>query len=172
MERRKQFLIETHPSGDPKGRFSKQEGVACESAFWSPGAGSPFGRHLLLTSEALPRDLRACFTDWLKGMPLTETPCHSHWLTKWPVPLITTLDHSNTLNGHTRTLSLVLTAASWDSSPAKTCNEAPSVATSEAHKQHPRSSWGWRQVCWVLLNHLQNSFYVSSIQTQLSNYFY
>lgn len=61
------------------------------------------------------------------------------------MPLITTLDHSNTLNGHTRTLSLVLTAASWDSSPGKTCNKAPCChfrGSQTAPKQHVGAAAG------------------------------
>lgn len=128
--------------------------------FWSKVAGPPSGSRNTL--QRLP----VLFHWQLTVISLAGNPWHSQWLTKRCMPLTIKLYHSSTLNVTQRLLSSVLTV-SWDFSSTKTRPRSPQLLLhrSGTHKL-TNSTWGsrWgRQQRSVILNCLQNSYYMSEI---------
>lgn len=122
-------------------------------------------------------DLHVYFMDWLNVITLTEKPSHSHWLTKWHMPLSTERYHSNTLNCTPRIQSLVLTASSGDCHQPRQAPESPQLLLTDVVRARSLTAPERRVeaaavVCCVFVSYLRNSFYMSSRWTQLPNYFY
>ena len=141
--------------------------TACESTIldWS-GSPPSAGPSWLLERPAAPS--LSCFTDWLTVISLPENPWHSQWLTKCRKPPTIKLYHSSSPNCHTKAVILSL-----DSFPGLFVSQdktkvSPAVDPRKWHQQalsqRLQQQMGMAaEVCWLILNRLQNSYYTSEI---------